>query len=196
MLLIFTGISMFTMYKHFKTIRTKAEPQEIWLKIRISVSFVVVGALMYLFDPSFYSYSLIYVVSFNLSKITIISQLSHITSREFEPFRCSTFTLLLLLVGMLLMSVFITNVWLYIYGLLLLTILEFSGFVVVVVSRLADLLGIRVFSVSPKSCPPATNMTEGQTRPGPENLGAEGENFKKVANANDSMPDDTQEGGI
>lgn len=199
MLLGFTGISAFTIFLHFKKIREKAEVKEIILRTRFSLAFIVVTMLIHLFNPSLYTYAFIYVMSFNVSKITIVCQLSHITGREFHPFRCSTFTLFVVLTWCLVSSFFTTSGDLLLHwGLLLMTLNEFGAFAYVVVNKLAELLSIKVFSVGPRT---GSNNSIGgsSTRigdPQSPQVNLESENFKKVANQNDSMPDDTQEGGI
>lgn len=198
MLLVFTGISAFTMYLHFTKIREKAEVKEILLKTRLSVAFVVAGMVIYLFNPSFYTYSFIYVVSFNVSKITIVCQLSHITSREFQPFRCSTFTLLVALICCLVISVFSSDMQLYTWGIFLMSVNEFGAFAYVIVTKLAELLGIKVFSVGPRTAI-GGSFSGASARPDDAKIphvNLESENFKKVANQNDSMPDETHEAGI
>lgn len=201
MLIAFTGICAFTMYLNFKKMREKAEVKEIILRTRFSIAFVVVTMLIHLFNPSFYTYAFVYVMSFNVSKITIVCQLSHITSREFHPFRCSTFTLFVVLSWCLVSSFFTsTGDALLHLGLLLMTLNEFGAFAYVIVNKLAELLGIKVFSVGPRTGTSSITSTGTGTRigegSGVQVAGLESENFKKVANQNDSMPDDTQEGGI
>lgn len=198
MLLMFTGISIFTMYLHFTKIREKADVKEIFLKIRLSAALLVAVMLIHLFNPSFYTYAFIYVVSFNISKITIVCQLSHITTREFQPFRCSTFTLLIALLCCLVLSVFNSDIQLYTWGVFLMSLNEFAAFAYVIVTKLAELLGIKVFSVGPRNAAGAS-FSGSSSRPDDGKIpqvNIEGENFKKVANQNDSMPDETHEGGI
>lgn len=174
-------------YQSFKKMLVKAPDRlDIWLKARFTLLFVVITILVHLFHPTFYEYTYFYVMTFNVSKITILCMLAHSSSRNFQPVRFTNLALAIIYLALLVLSIFGTDVTALRLLLLLGSIADFCIFSYVVSTRLAELLEIQVLSVKPGSVKQVIENT---------NLGSnsniEAENFKKVENHNDSQPSDT-----
>ncbi len=185
LLFFFFGGAFMTYQSLMKMLEKAPDKMDVWLKSRFTILFVVLTILVHLLHPSYYDYSYIYVMTFNVSKITIMCMLAHSSSRNFQPVRFINLSLAIIYVSLLLLSIFGTDVTALRLLLLLGSLADFSIFAYVVCTRLAELLEIRVFSVKPGSAKQVIETNMGNSN----NL--ESENFKKVENHNDSQPNDT-----
>lgn len=186
MLLSFTAISCYTVYYHSQKILEKTNRSEYGMKIRFSVAFCLVTLLMHLLNPRFHEYYYMYVLVFSVSKVTIICQLSHVTAREFQPLRFANIGILGFFLLILVLSVFKVDVAAFRTLLFVVAFADFANFTVIICTRLASLLGIEVFRVTPRAAglPKDSGSSAGATS-------IESENFKKVQNNSDTVPEES-----
>ena len=179
MLFTFLGFSLGTCYFHVKKILTKTDKMDLFLKCRFPLVFIILSWLIHLCNPSYSDYTFMLVVLLNLSKITILCQIAHVSQREFQSIRFVNMAIAVILALCLPFSIFSQEIASLRHTIFALTVLDFVNFAVVVASRMAKLLGIKVFIVGKKldrSIKPETNL--------------ENQEFKKEQN-NESVPDDT-----
>ena len=187
MLLSFTAIGCYTIYYHSQKILEKTNLTEYGMKIRFSVAFCFVTLLMYLVNPRLYEYYYMYVLVFSISKVTIICQLSHVTAREFHPLRFANIGILGFFLVILILSLFKLDITAYRTLLLVVAFADFANFTFIICTRLAKLLGIEIFRVTPKTDLPKDSGSSAGTG----TTSIESENFKKVENNSDTIPEES-----
>ena len=142
-------------YNHYKKILTKVpDKKDILLKCRFTLLFISLTILTHLFNPSFYEYSYMIIMTLNVSKLTILCMLAHSTSRDFQPIRFTNLGIAIIYFLLLFLTVFRAEVSSIKYVLLAVSFADFSVFVYTIVKRIADLLDIKVFSVTPRGVNP------------------------------------------
>ena len=183
MLITFIAISAGTCFYNSRKILQKTDFQGYFLKIRFSIAFIVISWLIHACNPSFQDYTFMLVVLFNISKITILCQIAHISEREFQPIRFSNLAIIVMLLFCLLLSIFSKDISSIKHTVFALSALDFINFSVIISKRLAEMLAIRVFIVSKKS------DQQGSTSTGLPEASVENQDFKKEIN-NESVPDE------
>lgn len=189
LLFIFLSSSLGSGYQHIIKILQKTDQTELLLKARLTLALMGITILIHLFRPSFNTYKYMYIMVLMVSKITILCQVAHITGRDFQPVRFTLLGAAFLLLLCLLFALFNSEV----YPLRLLAFLGalaiFGNFVVIVALRMATMLGIRIFVVSPSgtgSSPSGGSVEIDISSPG---TNTESQTFKKVENQSDTTPE-------
>lgn len=181
MFVTFMAISGVTFFMHSKKILSKTDKMDYFLKSRFSLVFIVLSWLIHLFNPSFKDYTFMIAVILNVSKITILCQIAHVTKKEFQPIRFMNLAAAVIMVLALALSVFSQDIGSLRHTVFALSAFDFINFAVVAAARMAKLLAIKVFKVK-------KNPGAGEVKPGTE-TNAESVEFKKEAN-NESVPDE------
>lgn len=187
LLIVFLGVSIVTTFYHVKKILEKTDSMDLFLRCRMSLLFCLACILFYLVNWNCYDYAIMYVAAFNISKITVLCQLAHVTNRDFQPLRFVNIALLFWAFLILVLSIFSSDVNSNKWILFLFALADFCNFAVTISRRMAKLLGISIFSVTNSG---SAGGNSSQTGSSPD-INIEGENFKKVQNQHDSMPEDT-----
>lgn len=121
------------------------------------------------------------VALFNVSKVTILCQIAHVTQREFKPIRFMNLAMAVLTFIILFVSIFGADVGSLKHTVFALSAFDFINFSVMITHRLAHLLEIKVFKVK-KATAQGTTIEPQPT--------AEGQDFKKESSTQ-QIPDDT-----
>lgn len=185
LLLAFTAISGVTVFYHTRKILEKMTDKfEYFLKTRFTIAFILITWFIHLCRPSYYTYAFLFVLSLNASKITILCQLAHATSREFQPIRLVNLGIVVIYFLCFALSIFGSDINSIKYVLVLASTADFVNFAIMITKKMSDILGIQIFTVgggAASQAPTVRNTSE---------VNLEGENFKKVQNQHDSMPDE------
>ena len=182
-LMTFLGLFVATCFYHTKKILAKASKMDYYLKFRFPLIFIIICWLMHLCSPSFKDYTFMLSTLFNVSKITILCQIAHITEKEFQPIRFAN--LAIMVIGILCFGFSVANqdISSIKQTLFALSALDFLNFSTMISKRMAKILGIKIFVVK------KTTNENTSARTGIPEHSIENQDFKKEHN-NESIPDD------
>lgn len=136
---------------HARNMLKKAEKFELVMKSKVTFAFCALGVLLYLFFPTLKEYSYLYVIHFSVTKVTVLCQIGHVTGKNFNPVRLANLAIFFLLLVILLLKLFDANVKELTLLLIFMAVADFANFCFQIVWKLANLLGIKVFKVTPKA---------------------------------------------
>lgn len=185
----FTLLAAGTLFYHSKKILGKTNKTEYFLKVRFSLAFCLLVIFLHLCKPSLYTYTFMYVLTFSVSKVTILCQLSHVTATEFNPLRFTNIGLLGFTVLIFVLALFRMDVSGFMNLLFVVAFADFANFTFIISTRLAKLLDINIFTVGPASKP--NDQSPGVQIGSPSLTNLEEKNFKKIDDDSGAGPQDT-----